>query len=156
MAIIKNGSITQNTWRHLGNDEPATGSNITVSLDRWLSEHGQLVSGPLGVRLASDSDLNKIASELDQIPLIVLEMAAFTDGRVFSQARLLKERMGFKGELRVIGDYLRDQMFYLSRVGVDAFEFPEGTDLEDRLTAFREFTVTYQGAVDEPRPLFLR
>ena len=83
-------------------------------------------------------------------------MATFTDGRAFSQARLLRDRHGYAGELRARGDFLRDQMFFLRRVGVDAFEFPEGTNLQDRLKAFEEFSVTYQAAVDNPEPLYRR
>ena len=159
MPLIKNRNITDDCWVHLNDDAPAALNGLeTISLSRFTSEGSEWISKNvgLGVRLEPQDDIQKIATFLDQLSLIVLEMPAFTDGRTFSQARLLKERYKFKGEIRVRGDFLRDQMFFLSRVGVDSFDFPEQTNLEERLEAFKEFSVTYQGSVDETRPHYLR
>jgi uncharacterized protein (DUF934 family) len=158
MAIIKDGRITGNDWRHAADDEMLPEGNITVSLKRWQAEKDSLAgrNAPLGLRLAAADAPEAVAGDLGHFGLVVFDMAHFTDGRVFSKARLLRERFGFSGELRARGDFLRDQMFFLARVGVNAFEFPEGADLEDKLRAFGEFSVTYQAGVDDPRPLYRR
>ena len=158
MAIIKNGAIADNDWRHVADDEPLPEGGASVSLKRWKAEKNSLLGrkAPVGVRLAAGDAPEDIAGDLQRLGLIVLEMAHFADGRVFSTARLLRERHGFSGELRAKGDFLRDQMFYLARMGVDAFEFAEGVEPEDMLPVFGEFTVKYQAAADEPEPLYRR
>lgn len=80
----------------------------------------------------------------------------FTDGRGYSTARLLRERYGWWGELRAIGDVQRDQLFYLSRVGFDAFELNDGIDLQSALSAFADFSEAYQTSVERLLPLFRR
>jgi uncharacterized protein (DUF934 family) len=159
MAIIKDGGIaTGDAWRHVADDEVPPEGGITVSLQRWQAEKDTLIerAAPLGLRLTAADTIENILGDLSRFGVIVFDMAHFTDGRVFTQARLLRERHGYQGELRARGDFLRDQMFFLHRMGVNAFEFPEGTDLADRLVAFREFSVTYQAGADEPLPLYRR
>lgn len=159
MTVIKNGEISRNLWVHIGDEDThAAEGSFTVSLARWQAEKASLAQcgNPVGVRLIATDEPEALADDLARLPLIVLDMNPFTDGRTFSQARLLRERMGYSGEIRVCGDFLRDQMFFLQRVGVDAFEFPEGIDLADRLKAFQEFSVTYQSAADNPVPLYRR
>jgi uncharacterized protein (DUF934 family) len=158
MAIIKDGKIAGNDWRHVADDESLPESNVSVSLKRWKAEKDSLTvrNAPLGLRLNASDAPEEIADDLKHFGLIVLEMAQFADGRVFTQAALLRERYGFIGELRVRGDFLRDQMFYLARVGVNAFEFADGVNLEEMLPALGEFTVKYQAAVDVREPLYRR
>ena len=79
-----------------------------------------------------------------------------TDGRGYSIARLLRERYGFKGEIRAIGDVLQDQLFPMKRVGFNAYALPEGKNLDKALASLRVFSETYQAAVDQPQPLFRR
>ncbi len=78
------------------------------------------------------------------------------DGRAFTQARLLRERYGFKKEIRATGDVLQDQLFYMQRCGFDAFEVREDQDMASALKAFEEMTVTYQPAADEEFPIWRR
>ena len=159
MKIIKNGQIVDDLLTHLddGNALQA-GSLATVTLHRLesLTESESQVPSQLGVRIGPDEDVSRLKSHINRMGLVVLAMNPFTDGRSFSQARILREQLGFQGEIRASGDFLRDQMYYLYRLGVDSFEFAEGTDLNDRLKAFTEFTVTYQAAQDEPQPLYRR
>ena len=154
MKVIKNGQPVDKSWTHLTDDDPSQTGPCTVSLARWLLEKEQLLksSSAVGVRLSAADAPESLATDLDAISLIVLDMHPFTDGRPFTQARILRD-FGYQGEIRARGDFLRDQMFFLSRVGVDAFEFPEDVDLQDRLKAFEEFTVTYQAAADARRPV---
>ena len=158
MTVIKNGQPADSAWLHLTDEAlPATGA-LTVSLDRWLKEKAELGTRieAVGVRLNACDSLDTLVQDVAALPIVVLDMEAFTDGRCFSQARLLRDRLGYTGELRARGDFLRDQMFFLSRVGVNSFEFAEDTPLEDRLKAFAEFSVTYQSASDTPEPLYRR
>jgi uncharacterized protein (DUF934 family) len=157
-AIIKDGKIVGNDWTHAGDGDTLPEGNATVTLQRWQAEKDALAArnAPLGIRLGTADAPEAIAGDLARFSLIVLEFPKFTDGRVFSQARLLRERYGYTGELRVRGDFLRDQLFYLSRVGVNAFEFPDETNLEDVLPSFSDFTVRYQAATDVREPLYRR
>ena len=88
--------------------------------------------------------------------MIAVNFPQFTDGRGYSTARLLRERYGWKGEMRAIGDIQRDQLYYLSRCGFDSFLLNEGFDPQEALTAFNDFSEAYQTAVDQPVPLFRR
>jgi uncharacterized protein (DUF934 family) len=157
MEIIKDRRIVTDGWRHVADDEavPETG-DVIVSLARWRSEGPALrarAEGRVGVRVRPDEDVD---ATLATLPLVALEFPKFTDGRGYTKARLLRERYGFSGELRAVGYVLRDQIFYMARCGIDAFELAKGKSLEQALGAFDEMSVTYQGAADDPRPLWRR
>ena len=88
--------------------------------------------------------------------LVAVDFPKFTDGRGYTSARLLKTRLDFKGEVRAIGDVMRDQMFLMHRAGIDSFAVKPGKDIEKALSAFDDFSVKYQPAADETDPLFRR
>src|SRR5690606_12426030 len=98
----------------------------------------------------------EIAEDLQHFQVVALNFPAFTDGRHYSSARLLRERYGYKGEVRAIGDVLRDQLFLMRRCGFDAFAVRPDRDPYDALLGLKDFSVTYQAASDDPRPLFRR
>jgi uncharacterized protein (DUF934 family) len=159
MQIIKHGSIVEDGWIHLEDDAPLlSGQSVTVSLDRLksLTDADWTTPSALGVRVSPAENIDDISPFSSKVTLINLVMQPFTDGRSFSQARNLREDLNYRGEIRVSGDFLRDQMFYLHRLGVDSFEFANGIDLNDRLKAFSEFSETYQAAQDTPTPLYRR
>jgi len=149
MQIIKDRGIVQDTWKHVedGDPIPAQG-DITVSLARWLDDKATLTAHAdlIGVRLAPEDEASALTGDLDKLALVAVQFPKFTDGRGYTTARLLRERMGYRGELRAIGYVLRDQIFYLHRVGFNAFELAAGKSLTDALEGFGDFTVTYQGA----------
>jgi uncharacterized protein (DUF934 family) len=159
MQIIKGHAIVDDAWAHLadGAELPARG-DVIVSLDRYreLRQKPPAREGRIGVRVHSDQEAHLLADIVAELPLIAIEFPVFKDGRGYTTARLLRERYGFKGELRAVGDVLRDQLFYMQRCGFDAFELKPGKDIQGALQAFQEFSVTYQGAADDPRPLFRR
>jgi len=146
MKIIKDKQIIEDSWLHIADDAEIADGNITVSLSRWQQQAPGLTShkGAIGIRLAPSDTVEDLADALQKISLIALEFPAFTDGRSFTQARLLRSRYGFDGEIRAIGYYMPDQVFYLYRVGVNSFqlETPEQTDVA--LSAMNDFTVNYQ------------
>jgi uncharacterized protein (DUF934 family) len=159
MPLIKGGRFVADPWRHLADDEPVPeGARVTISHARWLKERDALAALPaqLGLRLPNDVAVAKLAGDLDRFALIVLTFPRFTDGRAYSQARLLRGRMGFTGELRADGDVLRDQLLFMRRCGFDAFAVAERALFEDWLHAFREIDVFYQPAEDRPASLLRR
>ena len=108
------------------------------------------------VRLEPHDDPAVLAGRLDTLARIEVHFPTVTDGRGYSTARLLRERLGYRGELRAVGDVQRDQLFYLSRVGFDAFLLRDGEDAERALAALRDFSEAYQASVERPQPLFRR
>jgi uncharacterized protein (DUF934 family) len=115
-------------------------------------EHGT----PLGIWLSSGDDVAEIANDIDDFTVIAVHFPKAADGRGFSTARLLRERHGYDGELRAFGDIGRDQLFYLKRVGFDAFVIGEGRSAEEALAAFDDFPEVYQASTEQPDPLFRR
>ena len=116
-------------------------------------EHGE----PLGVWLAPGDDPQAIAADLEDLSLIAVQFPKFSDGRGYSTARLLRERLGYRNELRAFGDVGRDQLFFLGRVGFDTFALAVEDDAnEDLLASLAAFPEVYQGAVRQPQPLFRR
>ena len=158
MRMIKNRQMIEDHWRHVADGEPLPEGPVIVSLARWKTEREALRVRPaeIGVRLKNDDTVADIVEDLSQFAVVALEFPVFKDGRALSQARLLRERYGYRGELRAMGDVLRDQLFFMQRCGFDAFELRPDRRLEDALEAFTEFTVTYQAAADEPLPLYRR
>jgi uncharacterized protein (DUF934 family) len=164
MALIKHRKLAADNWLllELGADGalprvPETG-DVIVPLALWRATRDALVArgGRLGVWLAGDDEPADIAADLGHFQVIAVRFVSFTDGRGYSVARLLRDRYGWRGELRAIGDIQRDQVFYLTRCGFDALALREGEDVDAALTAFKDFTESYQTAVDRPVPLFRR
>lgn len=158
MRIIKDRAIVEDAWRHLSDEEIPANGKLTVPFARWQVEKGFLVDrdGEIGVRLSGIEPLDELVPDLDQLQLIVLEFPIFTDGRCFSYARLLRERYGFLGEIRASGDFLADQVYYMARVGINAFEYQGPEPLENVLRQLEIFSVRYQPAVDGPGLVFKR
>ncbi len=161
-SIIKNGAVVAETWHLLPLDATLDGisnsDDLIVPLALWLESSHALKArdGGLGVWLQSHEQIEDIADDLGQFQVIALDFPAFTDGRHFSTARLLRERYNYTGEVRAIGDVLRDQIFFMHRCGFDAFAVRADRDPQDALKGLSDFSVTYQAAVDEPQPLFRR
>jgi uncharacterized protein (DUF934 family) len=163
--LIRNTKIAADSWQRLerGADGslpaiPATG-DIIVPLALWQAASGALLArsaGRLGVWLDSDEDPVQIADSLAAFGLIAVNFPQFTDGRGYSTARLLRDRYGYRGEIRAVGDVQRDQLLYLSRCGFDAFALKERRDPQAALAAFSDFSEAYQASVERPLPLFRR
>jgi uncharacterized protein (DUF934 family) len=158
---IKDRKAAEDEWTPFTGLEDAgslpTG-DIYVPLEEWLQVREMLFgrNSRVGVSLKNTDDLRLIQEDLERLDLIVLEFPKMSDGRAFTQARLLRDRYGFEGEIRATGDVLHDQLFYMQRCGFNAFELRSGEDLASSLKAFTELTVTYQPAVDEEFPIWRR
>lgn len=158
-ALIVQRHLTTDRWQWLDESSPlGAGVAVVVPLTRLLAQRQALIDRPgdLGVVLSTDDDPLALAGDLDRLTLIAVNFPVFTDGRGYSSARLIRERLGWKGELRAIGDIQRDQIPYLSRVGFDAFALKAGQDPEQALRAFADFSEAYQASVSQPQPLFRR
>jgi uncharacterized protein (DUF934 family) len=126
-----------------------------VSLAEWLGSDGvpglrALRDGeaPVGVQLEPGDDPAAIAGDLSRLAVVAVNFPVFSDGRGYSSARLLRERLGWQGELRAVGDVLRDQLFFLARCGFDAFALREDQDVAAAVSAFADFSEVYQRAAD--------
>jgi uncharacterized protein (DUF934 family) len=154
MALIRSGEVVDDPWLRVADDQDVPDGPVIVTLARWqdaranLSEH----HGPLGIALRSDQSPSLIAGDLDRFALVALDFPAFTDGRAYSYARLLRERYGFKGEVRAVGNVLRDQLAFMVRCGFDAFEIADADAAQTFKKALGEITVAYQPASDPRRP----
>jgi uncharacterized protein (DUF934 family) len=157
--IILDRAIADDLWQLVPEGEavPAAG-RIIVPLAAWLAQHAQLSAraGEVGVWLKPADEPGQLARDVARLPLIAVQFPQFTDGRGYSIGRLLRERFGYKGELRAIGDVLRDQIFYMASVGFNAFAVKEGKSLDDALTAFDDFSEAYQTSVARPVPYYRR
>jgi len=152
MALVKNNLVIEDKWTFVADDEDLPAGDVIVSLTRWQKERDVLLarSDALGILLQSDENPDQIVEDLDCFQLIALNFPAFTDGRAYSYARLLRERYNFNGELRAVGDILRDQVFLMHRCGFDAFEIKGGDNkaLAIWLDAQKEMTNFYQPTGD--------
>jgi uncharacterized protein (DUF934 family) len=108
------------------------------------------------LRIEPHEDPAALAKSLASAARVEVNVPKLTDGRGYSIARLLRERLGYRGELRAVGDISRDQLFYLSRVGFDAFLLRDGEDAEEALAALNYFSEAYQASAEQPQPLFRR
>ena len=131
---------------------------LIVPLNVWLAQTDALTERklPIGVWLDSNQDAAEIVNAVSNFAVVAVNFPKFADGRGYSIATLLRSRYGYKGELRAIGDVLRDQLFYMQRVGFNAFAVRADKDIHDALKALKDFSVAYQGSVDQPLPLFKR
>jgi len=113
-------------------------------------------AGRTGVMLEPHEDPAEIAQTLAQLSLVAVRFPKFGDGRGYSSARLLRERHGYRGELRAVGDVLRDQLLFMKRSGFDSFSLRDDQDPAEAISAFSEFSEQYQASSTEPQPLFRR
>jgi uncharacterized protein (DUF934 family) len=163
-TIIKHRQIVTDSWQLL---KPEAGGSsfsvppagdVIVPLAFWLERRDLLLSraGRLGVWLDSHEEPAAIAGDLDRFALVAVNFPTFGDGRGYSIARLLRERYGYEGELRAIGEVVRDHLFFMAGCGFDAFLLRDDQDPEEALTAFGDFSDAYQTSADRPLPLFRR
>jgi uncharacterized protein (DUF934 family) len=155
MPLIKHRTVSEDTWVTLpeGAAIPPTG-DILVTLKTWNTERAALQGrqGQVGVWLAPE-DAPEQLEALEQLTVIAVAFPKFSDGRGYSAARLLRDRLQYRGELRAIGDVLSDQLFYMMRCGFDAFALKDGKSLDAALAAFEAFSVSYQSAADGRTPV---
>jgi uncharacterized protein (DUF934 family) len=137
--------------------------SVLVPLPVWLARRDELTprleQGEIGVWIDSHEAPEALAEsivDLNRIAVIAVHFPKFTDGRGYSIAHLLRSRYSYRRELRAVGDVLRDQLFYMKRCGFDAFQLRADKDIDAALASLGDFSEAYQGAADQPLPLFRR
>ena len=150
MPLIKHGEYARDDYAAADDASPLPEGPAIVSLARFQKEREALLARnvALGVRLTSDQSPALLGEDVSRLSLIVLEFPKFRDGRAFSWARMLRTRLGFKGEIRAAGDFLYDQLAFMLRTGFDAFEVPEHITPELFRRALAEMRYVYQPAAD--------
>jgi len=151
MQLIKAGRIVADRFVRVLDDAPVPdGVAVILPASRLLADARELVlrQAPTGVIWPNDRRLAELAPYLDWIALVALVFPSFRDGRAYSQARLLRERYGFRGELRATGQVLRDQLLFLQRAGFDAFELTKDADAAAFAEAVHRYSVFYQPTGD--------
>ena len=151
MPLLKEGRIADDVWTPLPEDADLTPEgDLIVTLEQWQADRDRLLArnGRLGLRLKSDQSPAGVAEDLKHFDLIALEFPRFGDGRAYSYARLLRERFGFTGELRAVGNVLRDQLFFMVRCGFDAFEVQSDNAAAAWQEAMSEISLWYQPTGD--------
>jgi uncharacterized protein (DUF934 family) len=159
--ILRNGELVDDDWMLVedGRTDIGTGGGkVIVTLARWREEREALLAAhtAVAVLVPNTADIEAVYPEIGDRPLIVLQFPTFTDGRALSQAVVLRKRLGFRGELRAVGDVIRDLVFWLGRCGFDSIVPRKDQNLEGCKAALKEITVAYQGAADEHTPVWVR
>lgn len=134
---------------------------LILSLSAWLERQDEAVlQGETlsvdGICLSPDDEVENVQPYLPVLPLIAIDFPSFRDGRGYSQAYLLRTRLGWQGQLRAVGDVLRDQLSHMRQCGFDAFAVREDKSVEDALKGLPGVSVVYGRSAIEPRPLFRR
>jgi len=162
--IIKNKSVVNDDWTVLRLSEGDTpesvvvpSGKIIVPLTVWQGQRETLNQRQeLGVWLASNQRAEELQNDLAHFLVIAVDFPKFADGRGYSLAYHLRTRLNYHGELRAIGDVLRDQLFYMQRVGFDSFAPRADKNIHEALKGLSDFSLTYQASADQPSPLFRR
>ena len=163
--LIKQGAVIDDVWQVLRLAEGEDAASVALPagvvvfpLAVWQARKAEILARgtPAGVWLGVTDEPAEIADDLPQLALVSVDFPKFTDGRGYSTARLLRERYGYTGELRAIGDVLYDQLFFMKRCGFDAFALRADLNPWKAQAAFATFPNPYQGAVDQPLPHYRR
>ncbi|MEO7493578.1 MAG: DUF934 domain-containing protein [Massilia sp.] len=162
--IIKGHEIVADDWTVLRLAEGQTADavvvpegKVIVPLTVWAAQKESLSArAAIGVWIASDERPEVLKGELDKFAVVAVDFPKFTDGRGYSIAFNLRKRLGYTGELRAIGDVLRDQLFSMQRVGFNAYATRPDRSIVDALKGLTVFSETYQASVDQNLPLFRR
>jgi uncharacterized protein (DUF934 family) len=162
--LIKDGQITEDSWLWLKEAtgpevlQAAPGRRFIVPLKFWQTYREELLDSTdaPAVWLNSDELPSELVNDLALLPLIAVNFPSFADGRGYSIARELRQDYSYTGDIRAVGDVLRDQMAYLAKVGFSSFALRYDQDPQQCLDAISDFTTHYTATVVEPQPLFRR
>ena len=143
--LVVDAGERADSWKHLADGETLAGRDFTVSIARWREQrrdilaHVERIGRSLGVRLAIDNDPASLADDIERFALIVIEIPSSADGRFFSIAARLREHLHYRGELRVIGDVAPDQLSFMQRCGINAFELGDRVDIDRFIRRYERF-----------------
>ena len=161
LTILRDGELAADDWTLLEDGRAEIGSaggKVIVTLARWRAERESLAAAhtAVGVLVPNTADIEAVYAEIADRPLIALQFPTFTDGRALSQAVVLRKRLQFRGQLRAVGDVIRDLVFWLGRCGFDSIVPRKDQNLEACRGALDELRVAYQAAADGHTPVWVR
>ncbi len=159
--LIKNKQLSDNEWSHvadLSELSSARTQKVLVSTEAWSDSSlgDKRTSGELGLFIESDQTCADLPKDFSSAPVIAVNFPAFTDGRGYTIARELREKLSYTGEVRAVGDVLHDQLNSMARCGFDAFELVDDKDADKAIASFADFTNKYQADLVEPKPVYQR
>lgn len=162
--IIKGREVVADDWAVLRLEEgedaasvPVREGKVIVPLAVWLAQREALAGRPqLGVWIGAGERPEQLRGDLGNFAVVAVDFPKFSDGRGYSIAYNLRMRLGYRGELRAIGDVLRDQLFPMQRVGFDAYATRQDRSIHDALKGLTVFSEVYQASVDSKLPLYRR
>lgn len=164
--LIKNNAVVDDGWTTLTLAEGETPASVALPagdvlfpVTVWLARKAEILTGRnrAGLLLQPDDKVEDIAADLAHFTVVAVNFPKFVDGRGYSTASLLRQRYGYAGELRAVGDVLHDQLFYMRRVGFDAFALREDKNADYALDkGFTTFSEGYQASTSQPQPFFRR
>ena len=164
--LIKNKTVAADTWTTLLLGEGETPETVALPAGPvvfpfavWQARKDEILARrqPVGLLLKGSDRVEDIAGDLAHFAIIAIDFPKFVDGRGYSTASLLRQRYGYTGELRAVGDVLHDQLFFMRRVGFDSYALKDGKNLQHALErGFTAFGDAYQAATDQPQPYFRR
>jgi len=152
----------QDSWHRVAGEDgpvshPSAAPNLLLTLEQWHAVRDTWpASLPAGVQLPNDVDVEDLAADLPRLALIALNFPKWVDGRAYTQARLLRTRLRFTGELRAVGEVLVDMVPLLTRTGFDAAQLRPDQSIEAAQRSLSFFPAHYQGDVIEPKPVFAK
>lgn len=156
---LKDGvaKVAPDAFTHVADDEDIASGDVILTLARFQSDGERLLSEGrrVGVRLRAEDEAEALAYDLPRLSVVALEFPKYRDGRAYTNARLLRERFGFKGEVRAVGDVLREQAGFMVRCGFDAFEPADDASANEWQAALSRYRHVYQRAADGRAPAFL-
>ena len=160
-TILRDGEIAADDWTVVEDtltDTESIRGKVVVTLARWRAERQALTARhpAVGVLVPNTADIEAVYPEIADRPLIVLQFPTFSDGRALSQAVVLRKRLRFNGEMRAVGDVIRDLVFWLGRCGFDSIVPRKDQSLEACRAALNEIQVAYQAAADRHTPVWVR
>jgi uncharacterized protein (DUF934 family) len=149
--------LANDAFTHVDDEQELPPGDVIISLARFQTDGERLLSEgrSVGVRLSPDEEVEALAYDLPRIAVVALAFPKFLDGRHYSNAQVLRQRYGFKRELRAVGDVLREQAGFMLRCGIDAFEPADGSTPEQWERATHRFRHVYQRGADERLPAFV-
>jgi uncharacterized protein (DUF934 family) len=151
MPLVKSGKITTDSFVHVADDAALPeGGDVLLSAARFLQDPESILprAGKIGVIWPNNRDVDDLVPHLDRLAVVALVFPTFRDGRAYSQARLLRERFHYRGELRATGQVLRDQFVFMMRAGFDAFDVKKQADAEAFAQTVKRYSVFYQPTGD--------
>jgi uncharacterized protein (DUF934 family) len=149
-------ALVEDAFTHVADDQDIASGEVILTLARFQSDGDRLIGEgrKVGVRLTAAEEVEALAYDLPRLSVVALEFPRYADGRSYTNARLLRDRYGFKGQVRAVGDVLREQAGFMVRCGFDAFEPADGSTSQEWQAAARRYRHVYQRAADDRIPAF--